>query len=111
VPTSLDLGYVLRSPTGSLIHSGAYQIVLAPEEYQKNIALAPFAYTFTASGNHPLVVTIDSGPVPATMSGKAVSVAPGTRIDPTVTLSPGSVIPDGDKRIRINFQLKGVELQ
>lgn len=111
VPTNLDIGYELRSPTGTLIHTGNYHIVLAPEEYLKNISLETFTYTFTASGSHPLVVTINSGPPPATISGKTVSVAPGTRIDPSVNLLPGSVIPDGDKRIRINIQLKGVELQ
>lgn len=111
VPTNLDIGYELRSPTGTLIHTGNYHIVLAPEEYLKNISLETFTYTFTASGNHPLVVTINSGPLPATITGKAVSVAPGTRIDPSLNLLPGSVIPDGDKRIRINIQLKGVELQ
>jgi hypothetical protein len=111
VQTNLDIGYELRSPTGTLIHTGSHHIVLAPEEYLKNIPLETFTYTFTASGSHPLVVTINSGPHPVTITEKAVSVAPGTRIDPSLNLLPGSVIPDGDKRIRINIQLKGVELQ
>ena len=40
-----------------------------------------------------------------------IHVAPAIRIEPSKSLSPDEVLPDGDKRIRIDIKIEGVEDQ
>jgi hypothetical protein len=111
---SLDVGiaYDLLSPSGAIVHSGSGIISLLPEESTKSVIVETFPYTFSVgSGSYTMHVRILNGPSPVNIIGKPVSVAPGIRIDPTQSIAPMTVVPDGDKRIHLNIHLKGVELK
>ena len=43
------------------------------------------------------------------MRRKPIAVAPGTRIEPSYSVAPAALTPDGDKRIRIDIRLQGVD--
>jgi hypothetical protein len=110
VKIDLDIAYDLLSPSRFILHSGTGTIPLLPEENTKTNVLDTFPFVFNSgSGEYPIDVQIVSGPNPVSLNGKPISVAPGIRIEPSQTLSPSTVIPDGDKRIQININLKGVE--
>jgi len=109
VATELGIAYEWRSPGGLLIKSGTGIISLLPAETTKSVTLETFPYTFAESGEHPITIQILSGPIPVSLIGDVVSVAPGIRIEPGQTITPSTVVPDGDKRIRIDIRLKGVE--
>ena len=109
VATELGIAYEWRSPGGLLIKSGTGIISLLPAETTKSVTLETFPYTFAESGEHPITIQILSGPIPVSLIGDVVSVAPGIRIEPSQTITPSTVVPDGDKRIRVNIRLKGVE--
>jgi len=109
VPTALGISYEWRSPSGITLHNGTSTISLLTEESSKALTLEIFPFTFTESGDHQLFLTIVSGPIPTSVTGGVVSVAPQVRIEPSQSISPGTVVPDGDKRIRMQIRLKGVE--
>ncbi len=109
VATELVLAYEWRSPSGVLLKNGTSTVSLVPAESSKSVLLESFPFTFTESGGHPVTVSIVSGPTPASLAGGVVSAAPGIRIEPSQNITPAIVVPDGDKRIRLNIQIKGVE--
>ena len=110
VKTDMNISYNLLSPSGLILHSGVGFISLLPEEKTKSVTFDTFPLIFNSgSGNYPINVQIVSGPSPINLAGKSVSVAPGIRIEPSQSLTPTTVIPDGDKRIQIKINLKGVE--
>lgn len=109
VNTELGIAYQFLSPTGAVLYSGTATIPLVPGESTKSVVLNGLQHTFTESGGHPAQAQAVSGPVPAVIDAAAITVAPGTRIDPSQGITPATVTPDGDKRIRIDIRLKGVE--
>lgn len=109
VPISTDVAYQLRTPSGALVYSAATTVQLLPPEESKSIVLDGLQYTFVESGSHPASVQLANGPVPASVAANAIVVAPGIRIDASQQLAPSIVTPDGDKRIRLDIHLKGVE--
>jgi uncharacterized membrane protein len=111
VSTELVIAYEWRSPSGTVLRNGTSTISLAPAESSKSIQLDAFPFTFTESGEHSLSVSTVNGPIPASLTGGVVSTAPGIRIEPSQNSAPAAVVPDGDKRIRIDIRLKGVEVK
>ncbi len=109
VAIEFDVAYEWRSPSGLVLRSGSRRVSLLPEEIIHSTTLETFPFTFAQSGEHPLQVQVVDGPTPDTVIGDQVSVAPGVRIEPSQTISPTTVVPDGDKNIRIDIKLKGVQ--
>ena len=109
IPTSMDVMYQLKTPSGAVVSSGMIALPLLPPEGSKTIILDGPQYTFTESGSYPSAIQISNGPNPTTAFGNAIIVASGIRIDPSQQITPFVVTPDGDKRIRINIRLQGVE--
>lgn len=109
VATELNIAYEWRSPSGIVLHNGTGAISLLHTDGSKSVLLESFPFTFAESGEYPIYVQIVTGPTPTSLIGEFISVAPGIRIEPSQNLTPATVVPDGDKRIRVNIQLKGVE--
>jgi hypothetical protein len=109
VPVTTVLSYQLLAPNSALILGATVSVRLEPEEGTKSVLIDGLTYTFASSGLYQSGVTLMSGPVPASLVGNVISVAPGTRIDPSQNLTPAIVTPDGDKRIRVDIRLQGVE--
>lgn len=108
VPTTVVFTYDWKSSDGTVLRTGSGTISAQPEEASKSLLLESFPFIFPASGEYPLQMQITSGPIPTSLVGGTVSVAPGIRIEPSQSVTPATVIPDGDKRIRMNIRLKGV---
>ncbi|MDT8282570.1 MAG: hypothetical protein RQ982_07105 [Gammaproteobacteria bacterium] len=112
VAASVTVRYQLRDPAGAiLISSGRIDIPLPVENDTVVLTLDTFAQEFVSAGEHALSVTYAGGVVPDNINGDSVSVAPGLRIDPSQSVSPGTVTPDEDKRVRVNIRLEGREVQ
>lgn len=105
----LSAQYEIRNPDGIAVADGTVDFSLAASEAFKAIPLVDFNHTFTKSGQYPVTVKVFSGEVLLAQTADSIYVAPSIRIEPARTLDPGSVIPDGDKDIRIKIQIKGVE--
>ncbi|MFZ6736080.1 carboxypeptidase regulatory-like domain-containing protein [Undibacterium sp. Ji42W] len=109
VPVSTDVAFQLQTPGGNVIYSGTSKIDLLPSDASKSLVLTGTSYTFAQSGSHPILVQALNGPTPATVMGGTIVVAPGIRIEMSQELTPSVVTPDGNKRIRTDILLKGVE--
>ncbi len=110
VDVPLSAEYEVRAPNGNLINRGTVDFTIAPSEPLKTIELGKFTYTFAASGQYPVTVKIRSGGSVVLENSYAIYVSPSIRIEASKTLTPTTVVPDGDKRIRIDIRLQGVEV-
>ena len=108
-PVNVAFTYQFMSPTGTVLKQEAGTMSLPPNDMLGSVILGPFPYHFTASGVYPVVLTSTGNVVPQIVASGAVQVAPGIRVDPVQSITPNTVTPDGDKRIRVQLQLKGVE--
>ncbi len=112
VSTSVSVRYQFLDPGGAtLSNSGNLLISLPVESDSVVVTLDTFAQEFTSAGEHVLRVNYASGVFPENITGSSIDVAPGLRIDPGQSVSPGAVTPDQDQRIRINIRLEGREVQ
>ena len=109
VPVDVTLGFTWRDPVGGEIVSGEQAVSLAPDEIVKTVSLDELTFTFPESGEYPLAVEMLSGPTPATVQGDVIAIAPAIRIEPSQSLVPATVLPDADKRLRINIRIEGEE--
>lgn len=109
VPVMSKFNFQIVSPTQVAVYGSSVEVALEPQEDTKSILLSGFEYQFFQSGLFNSTLAVGSGPVPTVLDAKAISVAPGTRIDPAYSVAPGVVTPDGDKRVRIDIKLQGVE--
>lgn len=106
--TDTEIAYEWRSPSGQLLQTGTRRIAVAAQEFSKSVLLFGTPFTFSESGEHLLSIQVLSGTVPQLLTGGAIAVAPTVRIDPSQSATPSTVVPDGDKRIRIEIRLQGV---
>lgn len=83
---------------------------LLASESSKVVQLTDYASTFVKSGQYPVTVKILSGDAVLAQTADAIYVAPSIRIEPVESLEPSTVVPDGDKEIRIQIQIKGLEV-
>jgi hypothetical protein len=111
VAVELGLAYEWRSPSGVFLKNGTSTISLLPAESSKSVLLEVFPFTFAESGDYLAQIQTTNGPTPISITGGVVTTAPGIRIEPSQSVAPATVVPDGDKRIRIDIRLKGVEVK
>ena len=106
------IGYRLLDPDGLEIrNSNSISLPLDAEETTYSLVLETFDHQFTKSGSYSL--TVYSSPsieVVDTELG-SIEVAPGLHIEINQSVTPMTVTPDEDQRVRINIRLEGRELQ
>lgn len=101
--------YDLKTPAGAALNSGTTLLPVAAGETAKTIPSATFQHTFTESGTYPVTVSVFNGAALLGTLNATISAAPAIRIDPRESLTPQEILPGGDKRIRIDIHLEGVE--
>ena len=111
VITQFNVDYSLVSPSGVTVASGSKVVVLDPAKSSQKTNLINQPVMFSESGVYNATFTVTSGTTPMQQTNAVISVAPSLRVEASQNISPAQVVPDGDKRIRIQIQLKGVEAQ
>jgi hypothetical protein len=109
VAFDLPLTYRWRHPDGSVLNEGSLTVTLTPQDRQQLIELAGFEYLFDSEGDYILEIESGGDVIPDLVMAGKVSVAPAVRIDPSISVDPTTVLPDGDKRIRLDIKLSGRE--
>lgn len=108
INTEVTIASTWYDPEGLFLRTDTITLTLTPEETNKSVTLADFSHEFTQSGEYPLEIQV-TGVQASSTNGLPISIAPGVRITPTEDIVPTIIVPDGDKRIRINIQLIGVQ--
>ncbi len=108
VPVSLTFTFNLEDPHGVSVNSGNSSLTLQPQDAQISVVVANFPYQFAVAGQYTIDVQPTGGVSPGVISSQKISVAPAIRIDPSESISPTTAVPDGDKRVHVTIQLKGV---
>jgi prenyltransferase beta subunit len=109
IQADLSITHEIKTPSNNIINTGSMNITLLPNEANKMITLTQFIYQFAESGEHPVAVNIYMGADLLQTASTKIHVSPLVRIEPKKTLTPSTVTPDGDKRIRIEIELGGKE--
>ena len=108
VPADLAFTFTLNDPDGVSVRSGNSSLPLQPQDAQTSVVIANFPYQFAVAGQYTIGVQVTGGVTPGVVSSQKISVAPAIRIDPSESISPTTVVPDGDKRVHVSIQLQGV---
>lgn len=108
-PVTIPFRYAFMAPGGAVLKEEEGSITLQPNDMLGSVTLGAFVHRFTAAGVYPVVLSATEDPAPQVIANGEVQVAPGIRVGVTQKITPTSVTPDGDKRIRIHLELKGVE--
>jgi hypothetical protein len=111
VAADLVVEFSLRTPTGAVLTSGTRGLSIAPNSLVSGFSLTSFTHSFSASGTYPAEVRILHGSTVLATATATIVAAPAVRVDATQSVTPGSVAPDRDRRVRINIRLRGVEQQ
>jgi len=109
VEHTTTLRYELLNPQGTVIKSADKTLQLSPATTTQSFLLDEFPHLFDQSGEYPVTLTVTEGVTPDSVQSDIISVAPSVRLELQQGIAPDNVVPDGDKRITINIQLKGVE--
>ena len=107
VPFELPLIYRWRHPDGTVLNEGELTIPVTPQDTQLMIDLAQFVHTFDREGEYLLDIEIGGDVIPDLITTGKISVAPAVRIDPSLSVDPQTIVPDGEKRIRLDIKLSG----
>jgi hypothetical protein len=111
VSVGLTIQYDVKTPSGTVVTSGSTAVTVTPQTPALSLTLGTFNYTFPERGDYPVQAQIYNGSSLLTTLTGSISAAPLVRIDPSITLTPSTVLPDGDKRIHIDIHLEGLEQQ
>ena len=109
VPVHSTLAYQLLTPAEAAIASGTVAIDMEPGEASKSILIGGPQHKFISSGLYQSTLATASGTAPAQFITAQVSVAAASCNETSYTAAPGIVTPDGDKRIKLDIRLQGVE--
>ncbi len=108
-PVAAEYNYSIRDPDAEIIKSGAVSLQITPSEKQKSFVIDDFIHTFEKSGSYTIELQHRTGTVASQILAGSISVAPNTRVELNQNILPSSIIPDGDKRIRIGVGIIGVQ--
>jgi hypothetical protein len=111
ISAELAITYTIKSPSGVILNSGSVPVSLSLDIVTANIALTAFTYNFNETGVYPVdTVVYNNGNILAT-AGNKFTVLSNIRIEPSRSVSPQTVIPEGTGKVKITIELKGVEVK
>lgn len=109
IPANLRAEYEVKSPSGTILNNGTTAFSLPLEIISTNIPLTTFMYTFSESGEYPINVTVyKDGEILANTSS-ILPVLSNIRIDLKRSVTPETILPEGNGKVKIIIELKGVE--
>ena len=109
IETTLNLAYILFDPKLRTVKEGLSTVTVSPEETVKTVTLDQFTYSFDQSGVYSIGIQVLDGPTPEALDISTISVAPSIRVEPTQGITPETVTPGQDRRVKIKIQLHGVQ--
>ncbi len=111
--SNIDAGLLadcsVKDTKGAVIFNASANLDVPVSEFSYTFDIGSFEYTFTKSGEYTVEMSIFVNGAAVANGTGSISVAPSIRIEPTMKLTPDIVTPDGDKTIRTDIELKGVE--
>jgi hypothetical protein len=105
VDANFAIEFIIKLPSGGVLRSGEASFGLPSGAIGSRFELTTFSHTFTESGEYPVQARLLSGATVLAAPTALISVAPAVRIDATQTLTPQTVAPDADRRLRVNIRL------
>ncbi|MCF6336542.1 MAG: carboxypeptidase regulatory-like domain-containing protein [Gammaproteobacteria bacterium] len=86
-------------------------IPLEAKDDNYSLVIDSFDFEFLLAGEYAIELYSYSGMEIENVIENVIKTAPGLRIDASQTVTPATVTPDEDQRVRINIRLEGEELQ
>lgn len=111
MPADLVAGYEFKSPSGAVLSSGVTTFSMPLEVVSTNVSLTTFTHTFNESGEYYINVAVYKDGVVLSSISSTFPVLSNIRIEPSRSVTPATVLPDGSGKVRITIELKGVEVK
>ena len=110
-PADLVAGYEFKSPSGAVLSSGVTTFSMPLEVVSTNVSLTTFTHTFNESGEYYINVAVHKDGVVLSSISSIFPVLSNIRIEPSRSVTPATVLPNGSGKVRITIELKGVEVK
>ncbi len=111
IDTELKLAYSVFDPKLKTVKQGEVTVTIAPEETTKTFTLDQFTHVFDQSGTYVIGIQVLDGPTPVALTIDTITVAPSIRVEASQGITPTTITPDKDHRVKIKIQLNGVQQQ
>lgn len=111
IPADLMIEHEIRSPSGTIINSGVKPLTLSLDLISSFVNLAEFTHTFTESGEYPIDVVVYKDGVTIDKTSSVCMVLSNIRLEPKWSVTPETLLPDGNGKVRVTIELKGVEIK
>lgn len=107
IPADLTIQYDIKSPSGALMQSGTASAALSLDMITTTIPLALLNYTFVETGEYPVHAVVYNGGVKIGDIQTAFIVLDNIRIEPTRTVTPNTLLPNGTGKVTTTIRLSG----
>ena len=109
---NFSIRYRVLDPEGNPVKvSDFINIPLEAKDDNYSLVIDSFDFEFLMAGEYVIELYSYSGMEIENVIQSVIKTAPGLRIDASQTVTPTTVTPDEDQRVRINIRLEGEELQ
>lgn len=109
VPLDPSIVYQWRDPAGAILRADTATVRIEPETISTTVNLARLEHRFDRPGRYPFEIISIEGAEATNMEAGAVVVAPDIRIELQQGVEPGTVLPQGDARLRMRIRIEGVQ--
>ncbi len=109
---NFSIRYRILDPDGIQVKlSDLINIPLEAKDDNHSLVIDTFDYEFLKAGEYLIEPYSYSGMEIGNVIQSVIKTAPGLRIDASQTVTPVTVTPDENQRVRVNIRLEGKELQ
>ena len=107
IPADLTIEYDIKSPSGAVLQSGAASAAITLDMITTTIPLTILNYTFVENGEYPIHAMVYSNGVKIGDIQDMFVVLSNIRIEPTRTVTPNIMLPNGPQKVTTTIQLSG----
>lgn len=99
----------LRSPTGAVVSTATRSVDFRVDELVKDIDIPTGTVSFSTAGLWPVSVAVADVPTLSAPTLDKTTVVPGIRIEVRKDITPSTITPDSERRVRVGLHIKGVQ--
>ena len=108
IPARITIEHEMTTPSGAVLNSGATPVDLGLDIVAARVSLATFDHAFSEAGEYPVrAIMYNDGRMVAEVNTTFVALG-NIRIEPSRTVTPEAITPDGTRTVTVNINLAGI---
>lgn len=108
ITARITIEHEMKTPSGAVLNSGATPVDLGLDIVAARVPLATFDHAFNEAGEYPVrAIVYNDGRMVAEVNTTFVALG-NIRIEPSRTVTPEAITPDGTRTVTVNINLAGI---